>query len=94
MEAHDTPGFKFLYFKCSRFISELMMKRLSFCFTQLKKVQDKLKKAEKEVERTCEAYTSALNDLDTENPRYLEEMTKVSLVVAAGQFNCIFYFSG
>lgn len=44
---------------------------------QLKKMQDKLKKAEKEVERTRSNYTNALNDLDAESPRYLEEMTKV-----------------
>ncbi|KER17992.1 hypothetical protein T265_16370, partial [Opisthorchis viverrini] len=39
-------------------------------------MQDKLKKAEKEVERTRSNYTNALNDLDAESPRYLEEMTK------------------
>ncbi|TGZ75812.1 hypothetical protein CRM22_000178 [Opisthorchis felineus] len=44
---------------------------------KLKKMQDKLKKAEKEVERTRSNYTNALNDLDAESPRYLEEMTKV-----------------
>nr|QQY02457.1 protein kinase C/casein kinase substrate neurons (antigen EG13) [Cryptocotyle lingua] len=44
---------------------------------KLKKMQDKLKKAEKEVERTRSNYTTAINDLDAESPRYLEEMTKV-----------------
>ncbi|VDP70146.1 unnamed protein product [Echinostoma caproni] len=44
---------------------------------QLKKMQEKWKKAEKEVERTRASYTSALSGLDADNPRYLEEMTAV-----------------
>ncbi|KAA3675672.1 protein kinase C and casein kinase substrate in neurons protein [Paragonimus westermani] len=46
---------------------------------QLKKIQEKLKKAEKEVERAQFVYNNALDDLRSESPRYLEEMTKVSL---------------
>lgn len=41
-------------------------------------MQEKWKKAEKEVERTRAAYTSALSGLDADNPRYLEEMAAVS----------------
>ncbi|THD27934.1 Adaptor protein pacsin [Fasciola hepatica] len=44
---------------------------------KLKKMQDKWKKSEKEVERTRAAYTNALSGLDADNPRYLEEMTAV-----------------
>lgn len=44
---------------------------------QLKKIQEKLSKAEKEMDRTKSAYMGALAELDQDNPRYLEEMTRV-----------------
>ncbi|KAF6772072.1 hypothetical protein AHF37_09193 [Paragonimus kellicotti] len=49
---------------------------------KLKKIQEKLKKAEKEVERAQFVYNNALDDLRSESPRYLEEMTKVSFECA------------
>ncbi|CAH8468992.1 unnamed protein product [Schistosoma rodhaini] len=44
---------------------------------KLKKTQEKLAKAEKDVHRTRDAYKIALADLNTESSRYVEEMTKV-----------------
>ncbi|KAK4472567.1 hypothetical protein MN116_003807 [Schistosoma mekongi] len=44
---------------------------------QLKKIQEKLVKAEKDVQRTRNAYKMALTELDTESARYVEEMTRV-----------------
>nr|CAH8829777.1 unnamed protein product [Trichobilharzia regenti] len=44
---------------------------------QLKKIQEKLAKAEKDVQRTRNAYKLAIAELDTESARYVEEMTKV-----------------
>lgn len=45
--------------------------------SKLKKIQEKLAKAVRDMERTRTVYTSALSDLDQDNPRYLEEMTRV-----------------
>ncbi|CAH8491824.1 unnamed protein product [Heterobilharzia americana] len=44
---------------------------------QLKKIQEKLVKAEKDVQRTRNAYKMALAELDSESARYVEEMTRV-----------------
>ncbi|XP_055900722.1 protein kinase C and casein kinase substrate in neurons protein 3-like isoform X4 [Biomphalaria glabrata] len=44
---------------------------------QLKKLQDKLKKCQQEVENTREKYTAALNDLNSYNAKYIEDMTEV-----------------
>lgn len=44
---------------------------------QLKKIQDKLRKTEKDVERTQLSYKHAVSDLNLEEPKYIEEMTKV-----------------
>ncbi|XP_052269071.1 protein kinase C and casein kinase substrate in neurons protein 1-like isoform X2 [Dreissena polymorpha] len=44
---------------------------------QLKKLQDKLKKCQADVETTQAKYTASLNDLNGYNAKYVEEMTEV-----------------
>ncbi|WAR03159.1 PACN2-like protein [Mya arenaria] len=44
---------------------------------QLKKLQDKLKKCQAEVEATQEKYQASLNDLNGYNAKYIEDMTQV-----------------
>lgn len=44
---------------------------------QLKKLQDKLKKCQGEVESTQEKYNACLNDLNGYNSKYIEDMTEV-----------------
>ncbi|XP_059178901.1 protein kinase C and casein kinase substrate in neurons protein 1-like isoform X3 [Physella acuta] len=44
---------------------------------QLKKLQDKLRKCQQEVESTREKYNAAVNDLNGYNAKYIEDMTEV-----------------
>ncbi|BFZ15746.1 hypothetical protein BsWGS_18785 [Bradybaena similaris] len=44
---------------------------------QLKKLQDKLRKCQQEVESTKDKYTAALNDINSYNSKYIEDMTEV-----------------
>lgn len=48
-----------------------------FFHLQLKKLQDKLRKCQQEVEGSREKYTAAVNDLNSYNPKYIEDMTEV-----------------
>ena len=45
---------------------------------QLRKLQDKLRKCQQEVEVTREKYQACLNDLNGYNAKYIEDMTEVS----------------
>jgi hypothetical protein len=44
---------------------------------QLKKLQEKLRKCQTEVEATREKYQACLNDLNSYNAKYIEDMTEV-----------------
>ncbi|CAL1538277.1 unnamed protein product [Lymnaea stagnalis] len=44
---------------------------------QLKKLQDKLRKCQQEVESTREKYNAAVSDLNSYNAKYMEDMTEV-----------------
>ncbi|KAL3842934.1 hypothetical protein ACJMK2_020907 [Sinanodonta woodiana] len=49
----------------------------SFSPDQLKKLQEKLKKCQLDVEATNDKYQAALNDLNSYNPKYIEDMNEV-----------------
>ena len=46
-------------------------------FLQLKKLQDKLRKCQNDVEATREKYQACLNDLNGYNAKYMEDMQEV-----------------
>lgn len=46
-------------------------------YFQLKKLQEKLKKCQVDVEATQEKYNACLTDLNGYNSKYIEEMTEV-----------------
>ena len=48
-----------------------------FIFFQLKKLQEKLKKCQVDVEATHDKYEACLNDLNGYNAKYIEDMTEV-----------------
>ena len=47
---------------------------------QLKKLQEKLRKCQADVENTHDKYTASLNDLNGYNAKYMEDMNEVCLV--------------
>ena len=46
-------------------------------YFQLKKLQDKLKKCQADVEATTDKYNACLNDLNGYNSKYMEDMQEV-----------------
>ena len=48
-------------------------------YFQIKKLQDKVSKAEKECDISKQSYETSIRDLDAYNPKYMEEMTEVIL---------------
>jgi len=54
-----------------------LLKRLCFVYFQLKKLQEKLKKCQSDVESTQEKYNACLTDLNGYNSKYIEDMTEV-----------------
>ena len=53
------------------------LSHLQCCFFQLKKLQEKLKKCQVDVEATHDKYEACLNDLNGYNAKYIEDMTEV-----------------
>ena len=49
---------------------------LSLLF-KLKKIQEKLRKCQQDVENTKEKYEACLNDLNSYNAKYIEDMNEV-----------------
>lgn len=47
------------------------------CLFQLKKIQEKLKKCQADVEATRDKYEASLNDLNSYNAKYIEDMNEV-----------------
>ena len=54
------------------------MYEIVFIHWQLAKLQDKLRKLQADVESTKEKYEAALNDLNSYNAKYIEDMTEVN----------------
>lgn len=47
---------------------------------QLKKIQEKLRKHKQDVESLREKYDACLNDLNSYNAKYIEDMTEVCII--------------
>ena len=56
------------------------------CIFQLKKLQEKLKKCQADVEATHDKYNACLNDLNGYNAKYIEDMNEVSIMYSALPF--------
>ena len=51
-----------------------------FLFQQLKKLQERLRKCQADVENTHDKYTASLNDLNGYNAKYMEDMNEVGIL--------------
>lgn len=47
------------------------------CFSQVKKLQDRVARAKDDVQKTKEKYESSLREINEYNPKYMEDMTSV-----------------